>query len=116
LDTRKKILGLEEVLQRTEGLKVRWVRGSFDPLLAAHARMLEEISSADSILAVALNDPSGPLLAMRARAELVAGLRIVDYVLMDAAPPDGASIFEMDDPALGGDFEAHVRRRNERFE
>jgi hypothetical protein len=116
LDTRKKILGLEEVLQRTEGLKVRWVRGSFDPLLAAHARMLEEVASADSMLAVALNEPSGPLLTLRARAELVAGLRVVDYVLMDAPPPDEASVFEMDDPALRDGFEAHVRRRNEGIE
>jgi len=62
------------------------VTGFFDPLLAEHALRLEEIASVRGRVIVALNDAPSVLLPVRARAELLAGLRSVDSVLL---PPPG---------------------------
>jgi bifunctional ADP-heptose synthase (sugar kinase/adenylyltransferase) len=87
VDTRKKIIAAEAApdiaLQcRAAGKAVILVTGFFDPLLAAHARRLEEIARAGGALFVAVQDPARPLLSAQARAELVAGLRVVDYVIL----------------------------------
>jgi hypothetical protein len=55
------------------------VTGYFDPLLAAHAR---ELAALPRPLLVAVLPRAGELLAQRARAELAAGLRVVDYVVI----------------------------------
>jgi hypothetical protein len=55
------------------------VTGYFDPLLAAHAR---ELAALPRPLLVAVMPLAGELLSQRARAELVAGLRVVDYVVV----------------------------------
>ena len=72
LDTRQKILSLREILQRAGDARVMWVRGFFDPLLAAHASRIAELRTPGASVAVLLCDPPSPLLAARARAELVA--------------------------------------------
>jgi bifunctional ADP-heptose synthase (sugar kinase/adenylyltransferase) len=86
MDTRKKILSAGAV---PRGATV--VTGTFDVIRAEDARELEAIHARNSVRPlVALVLPlSGELLPQRARAELVAGLRMVDYVLItDDGPPD----------------------------
>ncbi len=55
--------------------------GFFDPLLASHAEQLEAMKSAKPLVAV-IREPEQPLLDARARAELVAALRVVDAVVI----------------------------------
>jgi len=57
------------------------VEGCFDPLLATHAEQIAAIGESKPI-AVIIRDPESPLLEARARAELAAGMRDVDYVLI----------------------------------
>jgi bifunctional ADP-heptose synthase (sugar kinase/adenylyltransferase) len=88
LDTRSKIIPLEAALElavrlRRDGRKLLVVSGSFDVLLAGHARDLEKVrkGTGASIVVVVLTPPGVPLLSDRARAELVAALYMVDYVV-----------------------------------
>jgi len=55
--------------------------GRFDVLVAEHVRRLRQIAMGDVTLFVILLDPSAPLLATRARAEMMAALAMVDYVV-----------------------------------
>ena len=45
-----------------------------------------ECRSPDGILIVEITNPARPLLAQRARAELVAALEMVDYVVLKDGP------------------------------
>jgi len=58
------------------------VTGYFDPLLAWHARALENARGRAGELAVIVLPLDGELLPQSARAALVAALRVVDYVLI----------------------------------
>ena len=66
------------------------VTGAFDPVLAEDARELAEIRARypDGPLLVVVLPLPGELLPGRARAELVAALRMVDYVVI---APDAAT-------------------------
>ena len=64
------------------GGRLTAVTGYFDPLLAWHARELERIRERAEAIAVILLPLTGELLPLRARAEVVAALRVVDYVLI----------------------------------
>src|ERR1035437_9248931 len=84
MDTRNKILSAEAAPRACTV-----VTGAFDMVLAEDARDLAGIRASHPgrpLLAVVLPLP-GPLLPRRARAELVAALRMVDYVVIadDAA-------------------------------
>ena len=79
LDTRRKIVTPENV---SRSQPIILVSGFFDPLLASHAGRLEALRRDGRRLAVLLSDPPDPVLPLRARAELVAALRAVDYVLV----------------------------------
>ncbi len=83
MDTRTKILSPEAAPRACTV-----VTGAFDPVLAADARELERIRAThpDRQLLVVVLPLSGELLSGRARAELVAALRMVDYVVI--APDD----------------------------
>lgn len=59
-----------------------WVTGHFDPLLAEHVRRLAQSRKPGQLLVVQVTNPPHPLLAQRARAELVAALAMVDYVVL----------------------------------
>jgi bifunctional ADP-heptose synthase (sugar kinase/adenylyltransferase) len=87
VDTRNKIIAAEAAEDiarqcRAAGKAVTLVTGFFDPLLAAQARRLEQVARTGGALFVAVQDPDRPLLSAQARAELVAGLRVVDYVIL----------------------------------
>ena len=84
MDTRSKIISAEEATAaarglREQGRKLTVVTGKFDVLLAGHAR---DLGAAGEALMVILIPPAEPLLAERARAELVAALNMVDYVVV----------------------------------
>ena len=84
MDTRTKIITPEEACALARGsTPVALATGHFDVLLAAHVRELERMldSLPDAVLLVALGTPEQALLDARARAELVAALAIVDYVV-----------------------------------
>ncbi len=90
MDTRTKILDAAEAAAaaseaRRAGKTVKLVTGTFDPLLAAHARRLREIGSDAAVLFAEILEPEAPLLPARARAELVAALGVVDYVVLGGA-------------------------------
>jgi hypothetical protein len=79
MDTRKKIISAGHAAQIAEsGATV--VSGYFDPLMASHAERLGQLKPAGKKLLVLIATPSDAILPAGARAELVAGLRTVDYV------------------------------------
>jgi bifunctional ADP-heptose synthase (sugar kinase/adenylyltransferase) len=109
LDTRSKIVRSDELDRRANGKPIRWVRGIFDPLLAEHARRLEQLRSPESCLAVVIEDSARPLLPVQARAELVAALAAVDFVVFEA---NGVAPEDLEDSLIREQFSDHVRRRH----
>ena len=88
LDTRHKIITLDQarVLPR-DPASIAFV-SPMEVLRASHIRKLEELASqAAGKLFVILTEPEAPLVPLQARAEVAAGLRVVDYVIPS---PDGA--------------------------
>src|SRR5512140_2474972 len=85
MDTRTKIV---DAGQAPHGCTL--VTGTFDVMLAGHATDLSEIRAQrpEQALCVVVLPLAGELLAQRARAELAAALRMVDYVVIadDPAP------------------------------
>jgi bifunctional ADP-heptose synthase (sugar kinase/adenylyltransferase) len=93
LDTRRKIVA-PEAISRSQPIIL--VSGFFDPLLASHATRLKALRRDGRRLAVLLSDPPDPVLPLRARAQLVAALRAVDYVVLaDGAATDHNSESEI---------------------
>ena len=93
LDTRSRIVDLDAALEGSPGAGTALVTGYFDPLLAEHARRFREIKSGHARLIVLLSDPPNPVLDARSRAELVAALDVVDYVVL---PQECASSVELE--------------------
>jgi len=86
VDTRNKIIAPEEACALARGPRnAALATGYFDVLLAAHVRELDQVRhslpDAGAVLLVALRTPEQPLLDVRARAEMVAALAMVDYVV-----------------------------------
>ena len=123
MDTRNKILTLEAALRLPAG-SLSLVTGAFDLLTAAHARDVAAFRARVSgpVLAVVLAGDSG-LLPQRARAELVAGLRAVDYVvaasredverLLATLRPAAVERLEEADARRAEELAELVRRRQE---
>lgn len=84
LNTRTKIVSLETALSRDGRIAV--VSGYFDPLIAEHVRRLRELRHGFDCLIVSVADPPAPILEASARAELLAALAIVDYVVVPSEP------------------------------
>ena len=83
------------------GGRTALVTGYFDPLTVAHARRLVELKSqADRLIAIVLEPPE-PLLDSRARAELVAALACVDYVVVGVAQTGEAEVIHEEPADLG---------------
>jgi rfaE bifunctional protein nucleotidyltransferase chain/domain len=93
--------------ERAHGRTIALANGCFDLLHVGHVRYLEGAAREADVLVVAINDDRSarrlkgegrPILPAGDRAELVAGLRVVDYVivfgdstvapLIDAIRPD----------------------------
>ena len=94
------ILSKEELVERVaqdraRGLTHAFANGAFDLLHVGHIRYLEAASREADRLIVAINDDasvrglkgaSRPVLTQADRAELVAALRAVDYVVIFSEP------------------------------
>jgi rfaE bifunctional protein nucleotidyltransferase chain/domain len=77
--------------ERAAGHTIAFANGCFDLLHVGHVRYLEAAAKEGDCLVVAVNDdqstaalkgPGRPIVAAADRAELVAGLRAVDYVVV----------------------------------
>jgi hypothetical protein len=79
MDTREKIIdAAQAAIIAATGATV--VSGYFDPLIASHAERLASLKTDGRKLLVLIATPVNAILPAAARAELVAGLRAVDYV------------------------------------
>jgi hypothetical protein len=79
VDTREKIVPLDELRRRMATGEWMAVVGLFDPLTALQASRVAEISDSGELAAIVLDEPD-TLLPVEARAALVAGLRSVRIV------------------------------------
>lgn len=87
---RSEVVALGERLRR-EGRRIAFANGCFDLLHVGHVRFLEGAREQGDVLVVGVNSdravsslkgPGRPLLPEGARAELVAALAAVDYVVI----------------------------------
>ncbi|HEU0143024.1 MAG TPA: hypothetical protein VFQ79_25105 [Bryobacteraceae bacterium] len=107
-------------LQR-EGERVEAVVGSFDPLVAEQARYLHQLAASGARLFAVISHPERPLLSASARAELVAALKDIDFVVLGEGDrpeeflkclPDGCiHRREHSDAQLTEQFIRHVQGR-----
>lgn len=90
MDTRTKILDLDAARGlRLEDRPLVVAAGAFDVLQAAHARFLAGLRREGSLLLVAVWDDATlgrPVFTAAARAQLVAALAAVDYVVVCSEP------------------------------
>jgi bifunctional ADP-heptose synthase (sugar kinase/adenylyltransferase) len=118
VDTRTKILTAAAARRIASPVVV--ATGYFDVLRAEHVRELRDIRGGDGLLVVVL-PLDGELLDQRSRAELVAGLRMVDYVvaadhgdadaLIDSLKPVRVARLETADARRARQLTDHVQRR-----
>lgn len=112
--TREQLLK-ERARLREEGQKLVFTNGCFDILHPGHVRYLGEARKLGDALVVALNSdrsvrslkgPGRPILSQEERAEVVAGLRAVDYVTIfdEETPKDLIAALLPDVLVKGGDW------------
>jgi hypothetical protein len=130
VDTRTKILQPEDAFAiaarlRAGGWKFRLAVGTFDVLLAEHARQLDLLNDPDAVLLAAVVNTPDPILSLRARAEMVAALSSVYRVfavepgpplhqLVTALLPDDIAWLESQDQMLLRCLIKHVHERHGR--
>ena len=108
MDTRSKIVTREQISEKLQGKASHWVSGDFDPLLAEHVRCLRRHVASGRLLIVEVTNPTQPLLGQQARAELVAALAMVDFVVLgNGSHGAGAA-----DAGISERFIEHVLRRH----
>jgi len=117
MDTRTKILTLDAASRLPQG-SLTIAAGYFDALRAAHAR---ELAAFDRPLLAFVLSLAGELVPQRARAEMVAALRVVDYVvaadergldaLVERIVPRQIAHLEAADAARVRQLIEHVHRR-----
>ncbi len=124
MNTRAKILAREELAarlaeHRRRGERIVLANGCFDLLHVGHIRYLEGARREGELLVVAVNSdeserrlkgPGRPFLPEQARAELVAALAAVDYVLIFDEPNVEALLesLQPDVHAKGTDYTAET--------
>ncbi len=116
MDTRNKILAADAAhALAVRGNLPRAVAlvGPFDVLVAPYLRRLREIRNAhpEGTLVVVLTEPERPILDLEARAELVAALAGVDFVVL---PDEGAwekAVASFAPVAVYREQETHARER-----
>jgi bifunctional ADP-heptose synthase (sugar kinase/adenylyltransferase) len=121
LNTRDKILTPEQAIECAKTAAPNLVIGRFDVLRSSTVARLTALARPNTrLFAIVLNDPSA-LLTLRARAELAAALRVIDYVipvedtradLIDAMTP--GEVFDETNAHLRATHELidHVRERH----
>lgn len=123
MNTREKIVAPSAL----DGRPITLVAAYFDPLLDWHAERLASLRPADGTLVALVLPLEGELLLQRARAELAAALRVIDYVLIAPGPDpklsedlvralNPAQVFRLAEEDLRHRAEliAHVRTRQTR--
>ncbi|MCX6622078.1 MAG: hypothetical protein NTY38_13610 [Acidobacteria bacterium] len=98
---------------RGAGIRLRVVTGYFDPVLAAHARRLTELTARNTTLMVLVNTAEDTMLDARSRAELLASLRMVDYVVLPGERTGVAELLQRIEPDAMCREEDADRRRTE---
>jgi rfaE bifunctional protein nucleotidyltransferase chain/domain len=107
--TREKVLSREQLAERVRqeraaGRTIAFANGCFDILHVGHVRYLESAAREADVLVVALNDDNSvrqlkgegrPILSAGDRAELVAALRCVDYLVIFSEPTVGPLLTEL---------------------
>src|SRR5678816_1383401 len=128
----EKILSLDKLLGERErlrsgGRRLVFTNGVFDLLHVGHVRYLTEARALGDALLVAINSdravrelkgPSRPVFSEAERAEILAGLRVVDYVTVfdDVSPRSLIASLLPDLLVKGGDYnldEIHGREEVE---
>jgi len=106
---RSKLVSREELAERVReeraaGRTIAFANGCFDILHVGHVRYLESAAREADVLVVAINDDHSvrqlkgegrPILPAGDRAELVAALRSVDYVVIFSEPTVGPLLTEL---------------------
>ena len=124
-DTRGKIVSVKDAAgiareERSRGTKVIAFVTHAEVLRAPHVRRLEEASGHGKLFVI-LTDPESPLVPLEARAEIVAGLRVVDYVVkvsegaaaaLAAIAPDITIQDEAEDRGRTRELMEHVRAKS----
>ena len=116
-----KILSIEEMLVERERLRLQGARlvftnGVFDLLHVGHVRYLAQARSLGDVLVVAINSdrtvrelkgPDRPIFDQSERAEILAALRQVDYVVVfdDVSPRTLIAQILPDVLVKGGDYQ-----------
>ena len=107
--THNKVVSREELAERVgearaSGRTIAFANGCFDLLHVGHIRYLESAAREADLLVVAINDDESvhrlkgegrPILPASDRAELVAALRAVDYVVIFSEPTVGPLLTEL---------------------
>ena len=112
--TRRRLQALVKKL-RVKGSRIVFTNGCFDLLHIGHIRYLEKAKSLGDILIVALNSdrsvrrikgPQRPIISERERAEVIAALGCVDYVILFHEPDPQNIIADLlpDILVKGGDW------------
>jgi rfaE bifunctional protein nucleotidyltransferase chain/domain len=116
-----KILSIKEMLAermrlRAAGVRLVFTNGVFDLLHVGHVRYLAEARELGDALVVAINSdrtvselkgPDRPVFDQSERAEILAALRQVDYVVVfdDISPRSLISVLLPDVLVKGGDYQ-----------
>ncbi len=109
MDTREKIIDAARAAQiASSGATV--VSGYFDPMLASHAERLASLKTEGRKLLVLIATPENAILPAAARAELIAGLRAVDYVAIGGGVTPQIHL-EQEDAARFEELLTHVHAR-----
>jgi len=119
MDTRSKILSGAAALASDKPITL--VTGYFDVLRAGHIQALEAVCRPGHVLLVVIRPHPNAILPLRARAELVAALRMVDYVvtaddreletLVSSLEPAQIVRLEDADRVRASELKQHVQRR-----
>lgn len=115
---RSELAALGETL-RAAGRRIVFTNGCFDLLHVGHLRYLEQARALGDVLVVGLNSdtsvrglkgPKRPLVPEDERAELLAGLRCVDYVTLfeEPVPHETLAALRPHFHVKGGDYEAEA--------
>ncbi len=111
----RKVLQDRLAAHRRNGQRIVFANGCFDLLHVGHVRYLEGARREGDVLVVGVNSdasarpqkgPGRPVLSESARAQLVASLRCVDYVVVFSEPTVEALLAELlpDVHAKGTDY------------
>jgi rfaE bifunctional protein nucleotidyltransferase chain/domain len=125
----ERVLSLEGTVaaiekMRSQGKTVIQCHGCFDVLHVGHLRHFEAAKQAADILVVTVTPdqfvnkgPGRPIFEARLRAELIAGLKVVDYVSVNrwASALEAIEILKPDFFAKGSEYEAPDQKVNPLF-